>query len=161
MKRLLFFLAIIVVLVLVGYVYLRQQNVDATGKIHANLYENASGAWDPKIIILPVRTQEINGQTIGSSTMLRIEWQQPKETYNHFIVTYTNLATGVATKESGEHDRVNLEPSGLTPDTDYVFALQACFDRRCEEWLIAQEEYRGRTAAEYWSVDEDPVVLNP
>ena len=94
----------------------------------------------------PFRPQDIDGQTVGSSDGIRLEWSQPTETYNHFLLP-SQIRVYIL-QESGEHDRVSLDVTGLEPDTEYVFALQACLDPRCETWLIAQDEYSGRTAAE-------------
>ena len=79
------------------------------------------------------------------STTLTLRWQPPQETYNHFVVTISTVDGTVVRKESGEHDRLSLDPDGLEPGTEYLFTLQACLDRRCEAWLIAQDEYRGTT----------------
>ncbi|MBI5794375.1 fibronectin type III domain-containing protein [Candidatus Uhrbacteria bacterium] len=160
MKRLLFFLLIVAVVIL-GYLYLQRPAVDATGKLHADLYRGASDSWDPGIQTFPFRPQDIDGQTVGSSTAIRLEWKQPKKTYNHFLLTVTDPATNTTTRESGEHDRVSLDITGLKPDTQYVFALQACFDPRCQTWMIAQDETTARTPVEFWSEDKEPILLNP
>lgn len=81
------------------------------------------------------------------STMLTVRWQAPTATYNHFLLTISMTDGIVLRKESGEHDRLSLDVDGLTPETAYVFALQACLDPRCTQWLIAQEEARGTTTA--------------
>lgn len=141
--------------------FFSRTDIDPTGKIHTDLYEGASGVWDPQMQVLPFRPQEINEQTVGSATQLRLEWQKPEQTFNHFLVTITDPVSEYTRKESGEHDRVSLDPDALAPNTEYVFALQACLDRRCEKWLVAQEEYRGTTAAEQWSDDVVPILLNP
>lgn len=144
-----------------GYLFWNQPHVDSTGKVHTDLYESAMDTWNPEMQVLPFRPQDIDGQTIGSSHGIRLEWSQPTETYNHFLLTVTEPVAHTSFKESGEHDRVSLDVTGLKPDTEYVFALQACVDPRCETWLVAQDEYRGRTAPEYWSDDAVPVLLNP
>ena len=85
---------------------------------------------------------------MGSPTHLRLEWSKPEQLYNHFVITVTEPLSGYTRTESGEHDRVSLDPDGLKPETEYIFAIQACLDRDCEKWLIATEEYRGTTASE-------------
>lgn len=133
---------------LISYFFWSQPRVDSTGKIHTDLYDGATDTWNPEVQVLPFRPQDIDGQTVGSSDGIRLEWSQPTETYNHFLLTVTDPVAYTSFKESGEHDRVSLDVTGLEPDTEYVFALQACLDPRCETWLIAQDEYSGRTAAE-------------
>ncbi|MBI4435406.1 fibronectin type III domain-containing protein [Candidatus Uhrbacteria bacterium] len=111
--------------------------IDSTGKIHASLYEGASDSWDPQMQVLPFER--------APSTTLTLRWQPPQETYNHFVVTISTVDGTAVRKESGEHDRLSLDPDGLEPDTEYIFALQACLDPRCQAWLIGQDEYRGTT----------------
>ncbi len=152
---------LVIVLAVGTFLFLRTPSADPGGKVHADLYEGASGVWDPQTQILPFRPQEINGQTIGSSTHLRLEWQKPEQTYNHFLITITDPVSGYTRKESGEHERLSLDPDALSPNTQYVFVIQACLDRRCEEWLIAQDETVGTTATEQWSTEDPPVLLNP
>lgn len=161
MYRIISLLAVLIVLGTAGYFFWSQPRVDVTGKIHTDIYESATSTWDPGVQILPFRPQEINDQTIGSSAGIRLEWSQPTETYNHFLLTITDTVANTFFKESGEHDRVSLDVTGLKPDTEYVFALQACLDPRCETWMVSKNEYRGRTAIEYWSEDVEPVLLNP
>ncbi|MEK7620613.1 MAG: fibronectin type III domain-containing protein [Patescibacteria group bacterium] len=115
----------------------RSPRVDATGKILASLYEGASDTWDAQIQVLPFER--------APDRQLTLRWQPPEETYNHFVVTISKADGTLVRKESGEHDRVTLDLDALEPETEYVFALQACLDRRCEQWLVAQEEYRGTT----------------
>lgn len=113
--------------------------IDSRGKIHTDLYEDAGGTWDPQMEIFPFERLP--------STMLTVRWQPPTKTYNHFLITISTVDGTLLRTESGEHDRVSLDIDGLTPETEYVFALQACLDPRCTEWLIAQKEYRGTTTA--------------
>jgi hypothetical protein len=161
MKRLCFVLIVLVVLTTLGFFFFRQPGVDSTGKIHADLYTGASETWNPDVQVLPFHAVEVDGQTVGSSTAIRLEWSKPTQPYNHFLLTITNTTTQASTKESGEHERVSLDVTGLTPDTEYVFALQACLDPRCDEWIVADTETPSRTPAEIWSTDEVPVLLNP
>lgn len=161
MKKLFCLLIGIVILAVTGYFTWNQPAVDSTGKIHTEIYNGASGTWNPEVQSLPFRPQDVDGQTVGSSTAIRLEWKQPTETYNHFLLTITNPATNTSIKESGEHDRVSLDITGLKPDTEYVFALQACFDPRCETWIVAENEILARTPQEFWSQDDEPVLLNP
>lgn len=139
MKRPLILLILLAVVVLAGYLLWQQSTpIDATGKVHTQLYEEASGVWDPRMQVLPFE--------LAPSTQLTLRWQAPEQEYNHFLITISQTDGTLVRKESGEHDRLSLDPDGLETETEYVFALQACLDRSCEEWLIAQEEYRGTTA---------------
>lgn len=161
MKKLFCLITAIVLLSVAGYLVWNQPPVDSTGKIHTDLYDGASGTWDPEVQVLPFRAQDIDGKTVGSSTAIRLEWKQPSQTYNHFLLTVTDPSTNTSTIESGEHDRVSLDITGLKADTEYVFALQACFDPRCQTWIVATDEITARTPVEFWSQDEEPVLLNP
>ncbi|MBI4592045.1 fibronectin type III domain-containing protein [Candidatus Uhrbacteria bacterium] len=129
------------VILLVGisaYVWWANQPiVDSTGKLQTELYEGASGVWDPQMEVVAFER--------SASNTLTLRWQPPQETYNHFLVTISKADGTLLRKESGEHDRVSLDLDGLEAATEYVFTLQACLDSRCEAWLIAQEEYRGTT----------------
>lgn len=117
-----------------------QPHIDSTGKMHVDLYEGANDTWDPQMEILPFDR--------APSSMLTLLWQPPTETYNHFLITISTADGTLLRTESGEHDRLSLDVDGLAPETEYLFALQACLDPRCSEWLIAQQEYRGTTSAE-------------
>ena len=154
---------VVVVLVgLIGYLIwlgVRPPTVDSTGKFHTHLYEGASETFDAQISILPFQPQEIDSETVGSSTYLRAEWSQPEKKYNHFLITISDPASDFTRTEAGEHDRVSLDLSDLTPDTEYTIALQACLEPTCERWFISQQEYTGRTAIEY--LDEEETLLNP
>lgn len=161
MKKLFFLIIAIVILGIASYLIWNQPPVDSKDKVHTDLYDGASGTWNPEFQVLPFRPQDIDGQTVGSSTAIRLEWKQPTQTYNHFLLTVTDLSTDTSTIESGEHDRVSLDITGLKPDTEYVFALQACFDPRCQTWIVATDEITAHTPAEFWSQDEEPVLLNP
>ncbi len=159
-----FLVPIIIVIILLGlgiFLWMRQNAPDARNKVNTDLYTGATGTWDPQMMIFPFRTQEIDGQVVGSSTQLRLEWRKPEQTYNHFVVIITDPISGYTRKASGEHDRVSLDPDALQPNTTYVFALQACLDRHCKQWLIAKEEYRGTTASEVFGKDDPPALLNP
>ncbi len=157
-----FFLSIaLIILAVAGYFIWSQPPVDSTGKVHTAIYDGALDTWNPEVQILPFRPQDIDGQTVGSSTAIRLEWKQPTQTYNHFLLTVTDPVANTSTIESGEHDRVSLDITGLKPDTEYVFALQACFDPHCETWIVAADEITAHTPAEFWSQDAQPVLLNP
>lgn len=130
----------VVLIGLAGYAWWSTSQIDSNGKIHVDLYEGASGTWNPHLQVFPFER--------SPSTTLTLRWQAPEETYNHFVVSISKTDGTLLRKESGEHDRVSLDPDGLDPQTEYVFALQACLDPRCESWLIAQNEYRGTTTQE-------------
>ena len=143
-------LAIVLIAGIAGYAWWSTSSqIDSSGKIHVDLYEDAYGIWDPQMVISPFER--------SPSTSMTILWQTPKETFNHFVVTISKADGTLVRKESGEHDRVSLDPDGLEPATEYVFALQACLDPRCETWLIAQNEYRG-TTEEAQSADEEDTL---
>lgn len=137
------YLIILIVLVVVGvggYAWWSaSSHIDSSGKIHTDLYEDADGTWDPQMEVVAFEREP--------STMMSLRWQQPQETYNHFVLTISKADGTLVRKESGEHDRMSLDLDALEPETEYVFALQACLDRRCEQWLVAQEEYTGTTQA--------------
>lgn len=136
------YLLLFVLLTLVGFggylLWEQSKGIDSTGKIHADLYQGANGIWDPQLQVLPF--------DFAPTTQLTLRWQAPEQEYNHFVITISQLDGTLVRKESGEHDRLSLDPDGLEPGTEYVFALQACLDRSCEQWLIGKEEYRGTTA---------------
>ncbi len=139
MKRYIPLLVLLVVLLVGAAIWLlRTPNIDSTGKVNVDLYDGATGLWDPQMQVLPFER--------APSTTLTLRWQPPQDTYNHFVITISSADGTLLRKESGEHDRLSLDPDGLEPGTQYVFALQACLDRRCEAWLIAKDEYRGTTA---------------
>src|SRR3990167_1959182 len=144
---------VVVVLIILGilsFVLWNQKNEQEKRArlIHLDLFENASGTWDAHMQVLPFRPKEVNGVTVGFPTQLRLEWSKPQQPYNHFVITVTEPLSGYTRTESGEHDRVSLDTDGLTPETQYVFAIQACLDPHCEKWLIGTEEYRGTTGPE-------------
>lgn len=131
-------LIVLAVLGVGGYAWWSASSrIDSSDKIHADLYEGASGTWDPQMEVVAFER--------APSTMMSVRWQPPEKTYNHFVVTISQTDGTLVRKESGEHDRVTLDLDALEPETEYVFALQACLDPRCEQWLVAQEEYRGTT----------------
>lgn len=130
----------------------RSPRIDSTGKIHASLYEGAVGTWEAQIEVLPFER--------APDQQLTLRWEPPEKTYNHFVVTISRADGMFLRSESGEHDRVSLDPDALEPETEYVFALQACLDRHCESWLIAHDEARGTTTATQESdVDEQDDLI--
>lgn len=133
----------LIVLVIIGVAryawWSASSRIDSSDKIHTDLYEDASGTWDPQIQVTPFER--------APSTMMSLRWQPPQQTYNHFVLTLSKADGTLIRKESGEHDRMTLDLDALEPETEYVFALQACLNPRCKQWLIAQEEYRGTTQA--------------
>ena len=140
MKRLTILIIILftAALAISGAWLVRSPRVDATGKILASLYEGASDTWDAQIQVLPFER--------APDRQLTVRWQPPEKTYNHFVISISRADGTYIRSESGEHDRVSLDPDALEPKTEYVFTLQACLDRRCEAWFIAREEARGTTA---------------
>ncbi|MBI4256468.1 fibronectin type III domain-containing protein [Candidatus Uhrbacteria bacterium] len=131
-------LAIVLTAGISGYAWwFSQPQINSTGKIHMDLYEKASDTWDPQIQILPFER--------SPSTTLTFRWHAPEKPYNHFVITISNADGTLLRKESGEHDRLSLDLDGLEPGKQYVFALQACLDPRCEAWYISQDEYGGTT----------------
>ncbi|MCR4313839.1 MAG: fibronectin type III domain-containing protein [Candidatus Uhrbacteria bacterium] len=122
-----------------GFWWFSQPRIDSTGKMYVDLYEGAADTWDPKMEVVAFER--------APSTMMTVRWQAPEQTYNHFLVTISKANGTLVRKESGEHDRVSLDLDALEPETEYVFAIQACLDPRCTEWFIAQDEYAGTTQA--------------
>jgi hypothetical protein len=139
MKYLLAF-AVVLILGISGYAWWSAApTINSNDKLHKDLYEGASGSWNPQMEVVAFER--------APSTALTLRWQPPTESYNHFVLTISTADGTLVRKESGEHDRVSLDPDGLESDTEYVFAIQACLDRNCDSWMIAQDEYRGRTEA--------------
>jgi|GEM_PF-2297099 len=120
------------------------QPVDYTNRIHTNLYRDAQATWDA----------QLKSESLDSSSRLRLTWNKPEETYNHFLITVTaaDYDAPWTRTESGEHDRVSLDLSELLLDTDFIFVVQACLNLDCTEWLIADQEAGNRTEKEIWSV---------
>lgn len=133
-------IALLLVAGIAAALWFSQPHIDSTGKIHVDLYEGAEDTWNPQMEVVPFERLP--------STMLTLRWQPPTASYNHFLISISTADGTLLRKESGEHDRLSLDVDGLVPETEYVFALQACLDPRCSEWLIAQQEYRGTTSAE-------------
>lgn len=133
-------LIILTVFAIISYIWSSTATrIDSTDKVHSDIYSNANGTWNPQMEVTPFER--------APSTMMTLRWQPPEETYNHFVVTISKADGTLVRKESGEHDRVALDLDMLESQTEYVFALQACLDSRCEQWLVAEEEYRGTTQA--------------
>jgi hypothetical protein len=167
MKSIIRVVVILVIIGLLGFlVWNSRETIDTSNRVHTSLYEGASSVWDPQLSILPFHPQDIDGQEVGLSTWLRAEWEAPIEEYNHFVLTITDPQTGWARSESGEHDRFSLDLSGLTADTEYAIVMQACIDRRCEEWMVSEKESYGTTPIEYWETqtnelgESEEVLLN-
>jgi len=119
---------------------------DYTNKVHSELYANTQEVWDGQVTVKPFRSQTIGDQEIGSATGLRIEWQAPEQTFNHFLLTITEQESGIIKMESREHEGTSLDITDLKPDTKYIFNLQACIDPKCETWYVAEQEASGRTS---------------
>lgn len=147
-------IVVLIILGILGFVLWTRERETRIPKVHPVLFENASGSWDAQMQVLPFRPKEVNGVMVGFPTQLHLEWSKPEQPYNHFVITVTEPLSGYTRTESGEHDRVSLDPDRLTPKTEYVFIIQACLDRDCEKWLIGTQEYRGTTGLEEESQPE-------
>ena len=145
---------ILIILAILGYVIFREPGADPTGKQHVSLYEGAKTSVSMEITASPFRGQDIDGQTVGSSTVIHVEWEKPNKEYNHFLITISDPASDYSSTESGEHDRVSLDLTILEPNTSYLIALQACLDPYCKNWYVADEELSVTTPQKYWQVDE-------
>jgi hypothetical protein len=153
---------VLILTAMIGYlVWLSVQPppVDSTGKFHTEFYDGASDTFDAQLDVLQFQPQQIEDATVGSSTYLRAEWRKAAKAYNHFLITISDPASDFTRTESGEHDRVSLDLSDLSPDTEYLIVLRACLEPVCDTWLISDQEYSGRTAIEYF--DEEEVLINP
>ncbi|MDG1949934.1 MAG: fibronectin type III domain-containing protein [bacterium] len=152
-------IALVVLIIMAGifvYATISGPSVDSTNRVHTQLYEGADDTWDAQAATELFREQMIDGETIGSSTALGLRWSAPKVEFNHYVVTISHLETGIVRSEASEQDRQRLDLTGLDADTNYTFALQACIDRACDEWIIASTEATGTTPEEYWvPMDED------
>ena len=153
MKRIIPIL-IILILAVAGYaLWLRTpEAINSSGKVHTELYTGAVDTWDAQMEILPFERDPAH--------QLTLHWTAPTQTYNNFVLTISTPDGNILRSESGEHDRLSLDPDGFEPDTQYIFALQACLDPRCEQWIISQQEYAGTTSVEQVPEDdaETPVL---
>jgi hypothetical protein len=152
-------IALVVFLILASifvYTTLSGPSVDSTDRVHTELYEGADGSWDAQMATELFREQLIDGETVGSSTALGLRWSAPEtEEFNHYVVTISHPETGIVRSEASEKERQRLDLTGLEAETTYTLALQACFDKRCDEWLIAEQEIQGTTPVEYWVPMDD------
>ncbi|NQV90495.1 fibronectin type III domain-containing protein [Candidatus Uhrbacteria bacterium] len=98
-----------------------------------------SGTWDAQMEIFPFER--------APTTQLTLHWKAPEQSYNHFVLSISDEQGQLLRKESGEHDRLSLDPDALEPNTTYLFSLQACLDPNCTTWLVSSEEVRGTTAS--------------
>ncbi|MBT5808109.1 fibronectin type III domain-containing protein [Candidatus Uhrbacteria bacterium] len=149
-----------------GVLFYQTQNtgVDATGKVHTEIYEGAKKSFDGGMSTSLFREQEVDGEVFGSSTAFRIQWQAPEREYNHFVLTITDPLTEKSIAESGNHDRFALDITGLEPETEYHIVLQACISPRCEKWYVSETELIKSTGVERFGTNEtssEQVLLNP
>lgn len=98
------------------------------------------GAWEANLQTLKFRPKLIGETEYGSSSGIRLTWEKPTQTYNHFLVVIKNPEIGFERKESGEHERTSLDVTDLKPDTSYAFSVQACFDPKCTSWITSNEK---------------------
>lgn len=117
---------------------MRPGSLNPADYVHRDLYEGAERGWDAQLQVLPFE--------LVPSTQLTLRWTPPERAYNHFVIHISTPDGTLIRRESGEQERVSLDPGDLEPDTTYVFALQACIDRRCESWMMADQEGTGTTA---------------
>ncbi len=156
MKRVKTPLVLIIIAAAVGLIMFSGDGgvqVDSTDKFHKDLYDNAVGGWDATLTTHAFESQEINSTAVGSSSRVRVTWNQPEEEYNHFVLTISDPLSDWFRKESGEHDRISLDLDMLSPSMDYTIALQACLQPTCEEWLISTAEVIGTPSKMYWEFD--------
>lgn len=160
------------ILIAIGYALITQPRVDSTGKTHTELYEEAQAVWDAQTRVGLFREQEVDGETIGSSTALSVEWDAPATDFNHYVLSIST-PDGFLRSEASEKERARLDLTGLKANTTYTLALQACLDRACEDWIISKDETTATTPEEVWTaVDtistdgenlsmDGPLLLNP
>lgn len=131
-------IVIFALLVAIGttIVWLKQEKKQITDEI---------GTWEANLQTSLFRPKTIVETEYGSSSGIRLTWEKPSQTYNHFLITITNPETVWSRKESGEHDRVSLDVTDLEPDTTYTFFVQACFDPKCGSWITSTEKPSTRT----------------
>jgi len=113
--------------------------------------------WNSNLQTAAFRPQTIAEAERGSSSFIRLTWQKPETTYNHFLITVTNPETGWSRTEAGEHERVSLDVSDLEPDTTYTFVVQACGDPDCTTWITSNEKPSTRTEKMFWKFLETKV----
>lgn len=150
---------LLLVLVIITAIWLTQSASPSTllkdsmrSAVHKDLYEQATGVWNSDLAL-----EDLSRDT---SSVLRMVWQQPVQTYNHFLVTITNPATNWTRTESGEHDRVSLELTDLNPQTFYTMVVRACLDPNCLQWIISDHEVNGMTEPMRWAVTAPPEGLS-
>lgn len=157
---------VVIVVIVAGFLISQTTTgVDSTGRVHVDLYEGADDLWEARAEVSAFNEQIVDGDTIGSSSALSLSWSKPVEDFNHYVVTVTGLE-GVLRTEASEKDRPRLDLTGLESETTYTFAVQACVDRHCEQWLIADTEPSSTTSAEVWVENPDAEdgsmnLLNP
>lgn len=119
--------------------------IDSTNKIHSTLYRDAQKTWQA----------DLTATSLESSSRLRLTWNKPEQSYNHFLltVTATDYDSPWTRTESGEQDRVSLDVSELPLDTAFTFVVQACLDPNCATWIIADQEAGARTEKQIWVVN--------
>lgn len=133
---------------------------DYSNLVHSSLVKNALDTWDSDYKAVKFRPKEINGNKYGSASYIRLEWDAPETTYNHFLITITEPRSEWKRVESGEHERFSLDISDLQPDTIYVFMIQACTDPECSTWFAPNSEISQRTDKLIWHIDETPQNLD-
>ena len=114
-------------------------------------------SWDSNLQTAVFQPQMIAEAERGSSSFIRLTWQKPETTYNHFLITVTNPETGWSRTEAGEHERVSLDVSDLEPDTTYTFIVQACGDPNCTIWITSNEKPSARTEKMFWKFIEEKI----
>ena len=126
---------------------------DYSNLVHSALVKNALDTWNSDYRAIKFRPKEINGITYGSASSIRLEWDAPEKTYNHFLITVTEPRSEWKRVESGEHERFSLDMSNLVPDTKYVFMIQACTNPTCSTWFTPNTEISYRTEKLIWQID--------
>ncbi|MBI2475280.1 fibronectin type III domain-containing protein [Candidatus Uhrbacteria bacterium] len=134
---------IIILILAIAVIFWTQQKIDSD-----------KTSWNSNLLTSVFRPQLIAEAERGSSSFIRLTWQKPETTYNHFLITVTNPQTDWSRTESGEHERVSLDVSDLEPDTTYTFSVRACGDPDCKTWITSNEKPRARTEKMYWKFVE-------
>ncbi|PJA45070.1 hypothetical protein CO174_05085 [Candidatus Uhrbacteria bacterium CG_4_9_14_3_um_filter_50_9] len=152
-------IAIVVILLVIAMAWQIRGRVNTSDRFHTEIYTEAEGTQAMNLTASGFREQEVNGELIGSSSYLRIEWTAPEKEYNHFLLTMTNHETGWSKKESGEHERFSLDIGDLEANTTYTLVLQACLDPTCERWYASDTELTATTPKRYWQLDGEAEYL--
>lgn len=136
--------------------------LEPENKLHTELYFDAERTWNSHLRAEAKDPIFINGEMVGSSSKIVLNWTPPNDIFNHYLVTTTNTKTGWTKTESGENSREGLTVTKLAPNEKYTFVVRACFDPSCTKWFITEKEVAFRTPQEFFQeASPDPAFSDP